>query len=427
MGAFFRNSRHGTLTFILTYRGRCWQEGSRQPYDDPAVRRKAEALCAFIKTAMAAGTFEADYARIFPHGNRHDWLRPTPQRTPSVRQFAADFRAERQPPLYRRSYARALTVSLGRWIVPTIGHLPMDQVTQTHVVMIRERIFAAGRSVKYARNVLAHAQAMFTGAVKRHVIDANPCEGLDWPRQPPRQVRPLGSLDEVERILTHVRAKSVYAYRYILALAHTGMRPSEAAGLFWQDIELAGEGRIQIRRSRDQGRINATKTVASQRTLAPVSPILLTELRAMQPLRVQPEMPVFVGPTGQPINQARIYERHWMPALRALSIAPRRMYELRHTFISLALSGDPPANPQWIAEYTGTSLEMLRRTYGRYLRGADADPLAWLAVDKQQTYVPKGERHMAGRKKSKPANAFLRVSDGSRTHNPRSHSPVLYR
>lgn len=407
MGCFFRKSRHGTLTFVLTYKGRRWWEGTRQGYDDPGALEKAKAVRHFVISAMKSGTLEADYPRLFPHGNRHDWLAPKPGRAPSLRTFAEAFKAERVPPLYRRSYARALTSSLDRWVVPTVGHLPMDQVVQTHAVMVRERLLTAGRSVKYARNVLAHMQAMFTAAQKRHVVSENPCAGLDWPRQPTTDPQPFSSWAQVNKVLAQLRKRDVTAYRFVLALAHTGMRPSEAAGLFWGDVDLDGDGRIQIRRSRDQGRVNATKTTASQRTLSPLSPALLAELRAMRPLRAEPTTPVFTGPTGRPINQARIYERKWLPALTLAKVAPRRMYELRHTFISLGLSADPPANPQWIAEYTGTSLEMLRRTYGRFIRAADTDPLAWLTVS------PEAKGNRQARKTPKPAGRLRRVSDGS--------------
>lgn len=405
MGCFIRKSRHGRLTFVITYKGRRWWEGTRQLYDAPGVLDQAQAVRQFVRQAIASGTLEVDYPRLFPNGSRRDWIAPTRTGAPSVRQFALEFQRERQPPLYRRSYARALAVSLHRWIIPTIGHLPMPDVTATHAALIRSRILEAGRSVKYARNVVSHAQAMFSAALARHLVIDNPCADLDWPRQPSKDIRPFASFAEVEAVLAHIRSRDVTAYRFVLALAHTGMRPSEAAGLYWQDIDLDGEGRIQILRSRDQGRVNATKTTRSQRTLTPVSPVLLAELRAMQPLRIEPETPVFVGPTGKPINQARIYERKWLPALRALTIAPRRMYELRHTFISLGLSAEEPANPQWMAEYTGTSLEMLRRTYGRFIRASEQNPLAWMVS-------PRAKGQPADRKNVRSAGQKRGVSDG---------------
>ena len=43
---------------------------------------------------------------------------------------------------------------------------------------------------------------------------------------------------------------------------------------------------------------------------------------------------------------------------------------MRHTFISVGLTDG--ANPKWLADYCGTSLVMIEKHYGKYIRN-DAD------------------------------------------------------
>lgn len=389
MGCWVRPNASGTITFELYYRGMRWCESAGEPYSDPVALQKAEALRHLIKASMKAGRFDQDYLGFFRSGNRAERFGGAPV-VRSGREifstFAAQFLAERQPPLYRPSYGRTLGIVLEKWVTPSLGHLELAAITPSDIAALRQRILLAGKSVKYARNIITSAQSVLSEAVRRGLIERNPAAGLHWPRQPRQEIDPLESWAQVEKVLCYIRKKSVPVWRYVLALAETGMRPSEAAGLCWQDVDLTEEGRIQIRRSSDRGVLSATKTVGSERTLYPIADRLLSELRQMQPLRVSPGMRVFVGVTGKPINQARVYERHWLPALRAVKIRTRRLYELRHTFISLGLSSAPPANPQWMAEYTGTSLEMIRLHYGRFLRADSAKPLAFLGGKKQKNH-----------------------------------------
>lgn len=59
-------------------------------------------------------------------------------------------------------------------------------------------------------------------------------------------------------------------------------------------------------------------------------------------------------------------------------IFPRKFYATRATFISQAVS-KPGITLKWLAEYCGTSVEMIERHYGRYMHG-DASQLALLAA-----------------------------------------------
>jgi hypothetical protein len=92
-----------------------------------------------------------------------------------------------------------------------------------------------------------------------------------------------------------------------------------------------------------------------------------------RPAIPRPDDFVFTTPQGHPVDGDRFVEQHWHRALSATGIRPRKFYATRHTFISSALTKG--ANLKWLAEYCGTSVEMIEKHYGRYMR-ADADQLA---------------------------------------------------
>jgi len=62
-----------------------------------------------------------------------------------------------------------------------------------------------------------------------------------------------------------------------------------------------------------------------------------------------------------------------------LKLRQRPFYNLRHTFISVALTIG--CNQKWIAEQTGTSVQMIQEHYGKYIRD-DGDAILRAYVEK---------------------------------------------
>jgi integrase len=63
----------------------------------------------------------------------------------------------------------------------------------------------------------------------------------------------------------------------------------------------------------------------------------------------------------------------WYRALRACEIKARKFYATRHTFISDALSHG--VNIKWLAEYCGSSVAMIEKHYGRYIKSDSEEQL----------------------------------------------------
>src|SRR5207245_10107911 len=142
-----------------------------------------------------------------------------------------------------------------------------------------------------------------------------------------------------------------------------GCRPSEATALRWGSVDLLS-GKATFSISRHLGHEAAPKTRASRRTVTLLPPVVET-LKTLLPLRVEPTSYVFTDGEGRPLDQS-VFAKGFQGVLRVLSIRPRPFYNLRHSFISIALTLG--TNPKWLAEQTGTSLTMIQEHYGKYVR-----------------------------------------------------------
>jgi hypothetical protein len=67
------------------------------------------------------------------------------------------------------------------------------------------------------------------------------------------------------------------------------------------------------------------------------------------------------------------------------NVRPRKFYATRHTFISDALSQG--ANIKWLAEYCGTSVAMIEKHYGRYIKSDSREQLERLFGAKTETFT----------------------------------------
>jgi integrase len=187
-------------------------------------------------------------------------------------------------------------------------------------------------------------------------------------------------------------------HAYVHTLFWTGLRPSEASGLQWRDVDLRG-GRLHVQRSRHLYEYGAPKTDSADRwvELFPETVALLT---ALQPLHVRPEQPIFVTTRGTPI-EPKTFSAYWSDGLRACGIRQRGLYATKDTYVTTALS-DAGVTPAWIEQQTGVAYATLRkRTTARFCRATS--PASWSASPPSRRASFRGGR----RAKVLPKNPTL--------------------
>src|SRR5439155_21324774 len=179
--------------------------------------------------------------------------------------------------------------------------------------------------------------------------------------------------EEREVLLGYFWRKNRHYYPFVLTMFFTGVRTGEAAGLRWGDVDVR-KGTLSVRVSRTLREDNPPKTAKSARTI-PLRPEVVASLRDCKPLHATERAFVFATQAGTPLDEERFVEKHWHRALRATDTRPRKFYATRHTFITAAVGKG--MNLKWLADYCGTSVEMIEKHYaGAMNQGQDAAQLA---------------------------------------------------
>lgn len=311
-------------------------------------------------------------------------------------------------PAVRKAQERDYRRHFEGYILPRVGRLPITEFTASALCDVRDDLVSNGGqngaslSRKYVRNILgASMRAMIRAALDDGLLQANPYSSKRWAVWPKSStgVNEGGEADpftpeERDRILAWFRDRT-YGVRGVTRLHpaflgwvtvqfHAGLSPSEASGLQWGDVDFdPTRPFVIVRRSYHLGRYNEPKTRRRRRT-AVIPPDLAELIRALQPLAMREDLPLFPNTHGVPIEPKSF--AHWYRGLRALKIRVRGAYAMKDTFVSIALMSR--TDPQWLEQQTGVALQTLKAHYARYFPGIGQQELAKMSAYEKSTLTP---------------------------------------
>jgi len=378
-------ARNGRLRLRFRWQGKRYARVTALS-DTPQNRAQLEKLANLIAATIAAGR---NPLTLFEQP-----VPGTPARTASttVRDYFQRWIEDKVPPIVRKAQARDYRKHIENYVLAELGNVPIAELAARDILGLRAQLLQRGLSLKYVKNIIAGSfKAMIRDAREiDQLLNHDPFVGVRWPRIGVPGPDPF-SADERNRILFWFRTKRfgfhsgmskdgprlrVHPpfYAYVHALFWTGMRPSEASGLQWGDVDLVA-GIARIVRSRHMGEDSATKTGPAARTVE-LMPETVRLLREMQPLHVAPDAYVFTNMASCPIEPDAFLKR-WYSCLRVLGIRMRGLYSMKDTYVSTALTCG--VNPAWLEAQTGVRYDTLKRHYGKWLRSEGADQLKKLA------------------------------------------------
>ncbi|KDN98959.1 tyrosine-type recombinase/integrase [Pseudomonas donghuensis] len=265
--------------------------------------------------------------------------------------------------------------SFNLYWMPYLGLRRIDMITPTMLRGIIANIEWSSTGVK--RNAIIKLASVFKTAVLDGLIAKNPTSSLDKPKAVKKVVDPY-TRDEAERIIAHLY-KTLHKYSQIYApffefAFFTGLRPGEAMGLQWDDIDLEART-ANIRRIIVDGQPeDRTKTkhhrviLLNERALHALRQAQrLADLRRIASKSATPTSPFVFQPGkgGMWIREPSVTIKHFKLALKALGIRERRQYDTRHTYATMCLMAG--MNPAFIANQLGHSVEMLLSTYAKWI------------------------------------------------------------
>jgi integrase len=156
-----------------------------------------------------------------------------------------------------------------------------------------------------------------------------------------------------EQARTFLKSASLSPHGCLFAVAlTTGMRPSENLGLCWRDIDWDRETVSIVRtihKHEGQWIFADTKRARSRRIVKLQTRVheLLRKLRSRTDKAATcasafPDL-IFTTAHGAPINEEYLVKKHFKPLLREAGLPNIRLYDLRRTSATLALTvGVPP-------------------------------------------------------------------------------------
>ena len=257
-----------------------------------------------------------------------------------------------------------------------IGSMRIDKIKTFHLQNVIDQLIEEGIAPKTIRNYFSPISASLNHAEKQGLIPhKSPTKNVNRPAVKKTEVN-MWSLDQYNEFITQAKmiADSYgklnqyhrYSSHYLLMvdfIRHTGMRVYEVCGLKWDDFD-ADTNEITINKTLKYTTgssfvIEDTKTSHSERTI----PLTIEASKILEELYFHIDNPFIFNIGGKPFrsnNVARVFTKFAKELNMPL---PFRLRDNRKLFISEALSLGVP--PQDIADYCGTSIEQISKTYGR--------------------------------------------------------------
>jgi len=341
---------------------------SRRRYGAGSIyRRKSDGLwCAAIYTGTrqkllygrSPSEVKAKLAAVQAELNKG---RLPARRAPTVAEFLRSWLETSVKPRVRPLTYAGYKVNVEKHLVPTLGKVPLDQLTPGHVQqMINSRLAAgfSGKSVAYMHQVLRTALGL---AVRWDMVSRNVARLVDRPRIEHKPIKPLSPY-EARQFLRAIRGHRLEAL-FSVALA-LGLRQGEALGLRWEDVDFGADTlRVSHQLQRIGGKLVLVppKTEKSRRTL--VMPTTIIErLREHEKRQLAEKLwagskwqetgLVFANRYGGPTQARRVIEQFHI-ALDQAGLRHIRFHDLRHSCATLLLVQG--VSPRVVMEVLGHS------------------------------------------------------------------------
>lgn len=332
--------------------------------DTLANRRLAQAKAQLIESDIALDRFDPTLGKYKAQSAMSIGVNATPMYQYDLRDLWGRYTKEKSRSLSQTTIAKDFT----RWSAH-IEQFPSQNPADA--VQIRNWL-VSNCSSNTAKRCLTQLSAACEWAQKQGLIPTNPFKGMAADLKLPKAERSdTGDIDpftheERDRILEAFQTNRYYHHYYPLVrfLFSTGCRPSEAVALQWQHVtpdfrQISFESAITPGK---KGLARKAGLKTQERRRFPANEPLRAFLASIKPEGAADEDLVFTAPGGGWIDPHNLSNRGWKAVLQSLpDIRYRKMYQTRHSFITLAL--DNGLVVQDVARLVGNSPECIYRFY----------------------------------------------------------------
>jgi integrase len=377
--------KSGRLFFDFTWHGvRCKEYTGL--LDTPENRRRCHHTMRLVDAAIRRGDF--DYRAFFPRGSRLHLFSPTacPDGLMTFQEYVLRWHRLRSPFRGDGTVAHDADLHPSTWLhdestirrhlLPAFGALSLREVDVTRVTEFRRQLVAIGLSGKSITNLIGTLHKAMSDAVEEGLLAANPVLRIRTGRRRRAALRGRSQSDpltpfEIGEFLATVPGcyRTLYDVWFRL-----GWRSSEMVALRFRHLDFARQViRVETGRMPRFGGIEAEPKTGPREVDCSYDARIFTLLGEARQAKgtPAPDDYVFTDPAGQPLSQEWLHKRVWLVTLRRTGLRPRGQYNIRDSFISIALSAGE--DPGWVAKVCGTSEEMIFRHYRTWIPGLNPE------------------------------------------------------
>lgn len=249
---------------------------------------------------------------------------------------------------------------------------------------LREWISTMDCTSKAIRNLLIPLRSVFEDALNDGLIDFNPFERIalaklikQTAKASDYVIQPF-TADERQTLLGACRSDELPMMQFWFS---TGLRPGELQALEWRHIDW-DKRTARIELNQVAGVVKAPKTAAGIRNVE-LNAGAMDALRLQQPMSSMRGARIWLNPrNAEPWStDAQIRKTLWVPLCKRAGVDYRNPYQVRHTYASALLTAGQ--NPWYVAQQLGhEDVEMVYRTYGKFIREDYLEPKAELRIVK---------------------------------------------
>ncbi len=360
-GVYLRISKFGvkSIRIQFCYRKKLYRETLRI---NPTIKniKKARTLRKRILKKIALGEF--NYFEFFPDSKNAARLGHAPRKI-LIKDLLNKFLDQSKDRLEQSTHSRYRRVCKVH-LLPKFGEMAIQELKP---IFIWEWLQKLACKKKTIINILTPFRAIVAEALIFGHIDKNPFDSIDISRLRKEKsnyvVNPF-NMKEIQQLLDAAEGQ----IKNMLQLAfYTGLRTSELIGLRWEDIDFDHEV-IHVRRAVVCGKEKSTKTRSSIRKIL-LGPTTLNALMVQRRYTQFLGARVFHNPkNNQPWKSSeQLYRRAWLPLFQKTNVPYRNLYQTRHTYASMMVSGGE--NVAWVSRQMGH--ETLNTTFRFYMRWID--------------------------------------------------------
>ncbi len=262
----------------------------------------------------------------------------------------------------RASTLASYKLIVGTYLKPELESVRLDRLLPDHVQELVRKLTERGLAPRTVRYAVALLNGVLRRACKDRTLSRNPLEDVELPRQPRRELQVPGGVARA-RLLAELQADTLWPLWCVFLT--TGLRPGEALGLKWNDLDY-GAGVLTVQRSLSRLKggtweLTEPKTAQGRRRL-PLPVETLAVLRAYQARQAHEREKytdfaedrgfVFADPIGRPLEWSNVRHRHFARALRravmtcsvcGLPLREPKKGDLEHAGPVLVSTGATPA------------------------------------------------------------------------------------